>query len=155
MILILDGPEAAGKTMLAEKLAERSGFPYIHNSIPKGNYDMVEMYAEMIRTNNDAIIDRCWYSEMVYGPIMRGESRITQENMIELEQLVVQNGGGMIIHCTDIPELLWERAQQRGEDYIKDFHTLQDLKQGFESLFNSEKHLLPVVRYELSYMSFL
>lgn len=153
MIIILEGPEGAGKTTLANKLAKMLDFPYIHRSKPrseKEKQEMYESYLQIVYSGQNTIFDRCWYSEIVYGKIMRDQSYITIEQMHELESAMVKNGGGIIIHCTDDTDLLWKRSQERGENYITEYDKLAAIKHEYEWLMHKVWHHVPVVRYELS-----
>lgn len=153
MIILLEGPEAAGKSSLAERLAKENSMRYIHHKQPKTQFEkdtMFDMYKETILSEDNAIIDRAWYSEMVYGAVMRDKSYISELQMLELEHFVKVNSGGFIIHCTDGISQLWKRCNERGEDYVLDIETLAKLKVEFEVLMHDTRHLLPVVRYEIS-----
>lgn len=153
MIIILEGPEGAGKTTLASMLADMLSFPYIHRSKPKDEkekQEMYESYLQAVYSGQNAIFDRCWYSEIVYGRIMRDQSYITVEQMHELESALAKNGGGIIIHCTDDEDLLWKRSQERGEGYITEYGKLVTIKHEYEWLMHKVQHKIPVMRYELS-----
>jgi thymidylate kinase len=153
MIYIVEGPDGAGKTTLVNRLQEMFGYPVKHRNKPKNEEEkqmMLAGYAYDIATGGNFIYDRCWYSEMVYGPVMRDASVITADQMVALEEAIVRNGGGIIIHCTDATNILWNRCTSRGEDYITSRDTLDDIREGFEQLLHHTRHLLPVVRYELS-----
>ena len=78
---------------------------------------------------------------------MRDESVIKLSDMYYLEQLIIANGGGIIIHCTDGVTVLWERCTSRGEDYITDYETFTEIYRGYKTLLNNTAHLIPVVRY--------
>jgi thymidylate kinase len=109
------------------------------------------MYSEFIHSHSDVIVDRCWYSEMVYGPIVRNEHNMTRVEMYELEKLVVSQGGGMVIHCTANIEKLWERFSKRGDDYIEnDVEVLRQIKYKYEYLMHKMQHNIPVFRYEIN-----
>lgn len=148
MIFIIEGPDGSGKTTLAEKLSKQTGFPVIHRSQPKTEEEKANMmkgYMETIKSGKNAIFDRCWYSEMAYGPIMRDASVISYPEMYELEKLLAKKGA-LIIYCTDKPEVLWYRATKRGEDYIKDYGIFVDICAAFDSIM-SVPHHIPVVKY--------
>lgn len=152
MIILLEGPEAAGKSTLAKLLEEQTGYPVVHMDKPKTDEEKQNMYMDYmnkIQSVDNVIFDRCWYSEMVYGPIMRDKSYISHSQMCNLESALVRKGA-MIIHCTDNVALLWERCNERGEDYVTDAKTLVKITQGFEDLLHGHHHSIPVVRYELS-----
>lgn len=153
MLIILEGPECAGKTTLAGVLSTQTGYPVVHMDKPKTAGEglrMVGMYEHFIANNKNTILDRSWYSEMVYGPIMRDKSFITTEQMYDLEQAVIDRRGGMIIHCTDRSFALWNRCKKRGEDYITEINALISIKESFEQLFYTMPHRLPIVKYHLS-----
>ena len=148
MIIIIEGPDGSGKTTLANTLSKQTGYPVIHRSQPKTEEEKAEMlqgYIDTIKAGRNAIFDRCWYSEMVYGPVMRDASVITYPAMYELERMLAKRGA-LIIHCKDDPDILWHRATRRGEDYIKDYGIHVDICKSFDALF-SVPHLIPVVTY--------
>jgi thymidylate kinase len=152
VIIFLEGPDGSGKSTLAKKMSDEYGWPLIAFSYPKNEHEkktMFDMYVEFIRTHDNVIVDRCWYSEIVYGLIMRNEANISNDQMYELERLVVAEGGGMVIHCTAEPELLYNRVSGRGDDYIpvnKAF--IQNIKWSYDLLMQDTPHVLPIVRYE-------
>lgn len=152
MIIILEGTEATGKSTLAKLLSSQTGYPIIHMDKPKTEEDRVRMftdYLDRVALLNDVIFDRCWYSEMVYGAVMRDGSCISLKQMYDLEAALLHKSA-IIIHCTDATSLLWDRCKVRGEDHVLDIDTLDELKCGFDNLMHKVSHLVPVFKYELS-----
>lgn len=148
MIIIIEGPDGSGKTTLAEILSRQTGFPVVHRTQPKSEEEKAKMmdgYVDAIKKGKNIIFDRCWYSEMAYGPIMRDKSVISYPEMYELEQLLTKRGA-LIIYCTDKPETLWYRCSKRGEDYITDYDTFVSICKEFDKIM-SVPHRIPVVRY--------
>lgn len=148
MIIIIEGPDGSGKTTLAENLSKQTGYPVVHRSQPKSEEEkrqMYQSYVDIIDTGKNVIFDRCWYSEMVYGPVMRDASVITYPAMYAIEQKLAKHGA-LIIYCTDKPKTLWRRATSRGEDYILDYDTFELICTGFDILMRVP-HLVPVVKY--------
>ncbi|MNB67577.1 SPBc2 prophage-derived uncharacterized protein YorR [compost metagenome] len=153
MKIILEGPDGAGKSTLASVIATMTGFPIQHRSKPETEEEKQLMYCEygeLCHNYDNLIIDRCWYSEMIYGKVMRDQAYLDANQMLYFEEGIANFGGGIIIHCTDKVETLWERLQSRGEDYITDFHKLADITLHYEMLMHQERHILPVVRYAIS-----
>lgn len=149
MIIIIEGPDGSGKTTLAEKLSKQTGYPVVHRSQPKSEEEKLQMlrgYVDAIDVGKNVIFDRCWYSEMAYGPVMRDESVITYPEMYLLEEKLAKNGA-IIIYCTDKPKTLWKRATKRGEEYITDFDTFDKICANFDAIM-SVPHLIPVVKYD-------
>ena len=149
MIIILEGPDGSGKSTLAEKLSKQTGYPVVHRAAPKSEDEkkaMMQMYQQAIAESKDIIFDRCWYSEMVYGPVMRDATCISHEDMYRLE-LGLCEVGAILIYCTDALRTMWNRCQKRGEDYISDFETFKAIHEGYEKLMELP-HMIPVVRYD-------
>lgn len=152
MILIIEGPDGSGKSTLAAKLSKQTGYPVVHRSQPKNEEErqqMMQMYLDAVKSSDNVIFDRCWYSEMVYGSVMRDKSYIDDKQMLYLETALAEKGA-MIIHCTDYVEILWRRCSARGEDYIKSIETLASIKDSFDYTMNNLPHIIPVVTYRLS-----
>lgn len=150
MIIIIEGPDGAGKSTLASKIKEQTGYMLMHRSQPKTEEDkkrMMDEYVQVIKAGKNCIFDRCWYSEMVYGPVMRDVSIISYPQMYELERLLAKNGA-LIIHCTAPEQTLWKRCLRRGEDYITERETFSKICNGFDALMYDVPHYVPVLTYE-------
>lgn len=150
MIYILEGPDGGGKTTLAEKLSAMTRIKITHFSYPKDEEEkarMFIMYQDLLKSGSNVIIDRCWYSEMCYGPVMRGASTITYPQMYELERMAA-NKGAMVIYCTDSKTALWTRTTHRGEDYMTSREKFNAVCDAYDELFKAP-HLIPVVRYTI------
>ncbi len=149
MIFIIEGPDGSGKTTLAKRLSKQTGYKIIRSVQPETDEEKAQMmnqYVSTIRTRKNMIFDRCWYSEMVYGPVMRDASVISYPQMYDLERQLMK-AGAMIIYCTDSKAALWSRCQDRGEDYIVDRTTFDKICDGFDQLF-AAPHYIPVVTYK-------
>ena len=151
MIILIEGPDGAGKTTLANKLADILHCENVHMSYPKTEEEKQQMFQQYLaiitsNSNKNIILDRCWYSEMVYGPVKREKSYISLGQMIQLEHCVNNNGGGFIIYCTGSAKDLYERSKIRGEDYINSSNELSVVVDLYEKIFRM-RHSLPVLKY--------
>lgn len=75
-MIILEGPDGAGKSTLGKTLSERLNIPLIHTG---GHQDRVAMYdaiEEILDNPNEAVIfDRIsLISEQIYGPLLRDKN---------------------------------------------------------------------------------
>lgn len=151
MIIIIEGPDGSGKTTLANKIHDQTGYTIYHMDKPKTEEDKLLMlgeYLQFIRTNKNAILDRGWYSEIVYGTVMRDTPAISYPKMYELERKAANGGGAMLIYCTGSKTELWKRCSSRGEDYVKskeDFDNICDLYDGVMGM----PHYIPKVEYRV------
>lgn len=148
MIILIDGPDGSGKTTLANKISTQTGYPIVHMSYPKTaeeKQQMMQQYVNAIKGAKNIIFDRCWYSEMVYGPIVRSGSAISYPEMYALEKLLAKVGA-IIIYCTGTKSTLWKRCQKRGEDYIVSKDAFDTLCDAYDEVMDVP-HYIPVLRY--------
>lgn len=145
-IIIIEGPDGAGKSTLATKLSAQFGYPIAKFDKPKTKEEalnQVDTYREFMATYDNVICDRAWYSDIVYGNIMgdrEGWHVLTEVECGYLDGLFKDRG--FIIHCTSDVETLWNRCNVRGEEYVDDFAKLLQIKDGYETLFNNVESLV-------------
>lgn len=154
MIIIIEGIDGSGKTVLANKLSEQTGYPIVHMSYPKNveeSQTMLIAYKTLLLSGKNAIFDRGWYSELAYGPIKRGVSALSISDMFKLENIAAKTGA-MIIYCNDSAKDCWRRCQKRGEDYITSHDDFDKIYANFEDIFNNLPHIIPVVKYGVQSM---
>lgn len=150
MIIIIEGPDGAGKTTLAEQISRQTKYPIIHRTKPKNEEEKKRMmgeYLQTIRSGKNMIFDRCWYSEMAYGPVMRDSSVISYPQMYELEEQLAKTGA-LIIYATGPKAALWQRCQKRGEEYITSRDNFNAIYDNYVQIMKVP-HLIPVLRYEV------
>ena len=151
MQIIIVGPDGAGKTTLANKLAKDSSFKIVKRNQPKTEEEKANMflsYFEQASKNENVIYDRYAYCELVYGVIMRDTTCISIMQMHELEKELSKNGS-LVIFCNSDIETLWKACKERGEDYITDKQTLLKIQARYEHIMLCIKHYIPIVRYDV------
>lgn len=140
MWIALVGPDGAGKSTLAKKIAmtvelvtERK-VDQIHTNKPKypwtafsENFERYNTYAP----DQNVVFDRLHFGCPVYGPIYRGRDDI--EGYGELTaaewrytELCFASVGAVTVLVTADPEVLARRLQSRGDDYVdvQDVHKI-------------------------------
>lgn len=152
MLYILEGPDGSGKTTLANKLVEMAGCPYYHFSYPRSKEEADNLfktyYEKLVLLNGrNSVIDRMWISTMVYGEILRGKSEVSTAQATRLERLIRRDA--MIFYCTGDVKTMWQRAQRRGETYIKDFETFSKICEKYDDIMYNQRHLVPIFTYTI------
>lgn len=104
-IFVIEGPDGAGKTTLAEALRDYLGARYIH--LTYRWKDRMHLYhgaalrlATRLAQNNPVIIDRWWPSEIVYADAYRGGSKFAKYYLL-LEHIANKNG---IVYIVCLPK---------------------------------------------------
>lgn len=88
------------------------GHSVVHSSRTPDSEDLVRRYREILATPGKIALDRCFISELVYGPMYHGRSRITLSAAIGLARTVAP-GGGVIVHLTGNSDVLADRLRAR------------------------------------------
>ncbi|MER7467884.1 hypothetical protein [Streptomyces sp. NPDC097981] len=109
--VVLEGSDGAGKSTLARQL-EAYGFTAIHSPRTPDVVSLVGRYTELLAKPGWLILDRCFISELVYGPLYRNGSRITWAQALELVELVNARRG-VFVHLTASPLVIRTRLLQR------------------------------------------
>ncbi len=114
MNIIIEGPDGAGKTTLAKGFTE---YTYHHEGPPGFGYDLLRYYTNLVTNFDNYIFDRHALSELVYGPILRGGSRITIEEVEILYKYKM--AGDRLIICLPPPQVCydnWVRKANAGDE---------------------------------------
>lgn len=79
MVVVLEGPDCAGKTTLARALVDTLGLGYHHEGppprgVPVGYYYKTIFDQVSRNSRRGVVFDRLALSEEVYGPVLRGRS---------------------------------------------------------------------------------
>lgn len=136
MNFLIEGPDGSGKSTIARTISQLYGHNIIHNSYPKTieeGQNMKQYYIDLMKSKN-IVIDRGWWSEQVYGNIIRDKSWLSVSETNELTDMFLA-GDNMIIYCTGDVKVLWDRCIQRGETYVKDFVIYQQIHTMYDSMY--------------------
>ena len=157
MILILEGPDGAGKTTLAETLRQRFQNNGMVHIVKHGPYTGVEpehlcriyfrAMSPALTFNDTVIMDRSWISEPIYGEVYRnGANRIDVPRKRMLERVALSRGA-VVIHCQPDFETCAETFEKRPEqEYLDDVSQLEQVYEEYEALPLITN--LPTVHYD-------
>ena len=121
-LIMLDGVDGAGKTTYAKELCAAWDGPsrLIHRSRFEGNpMDEYENSLMDYMPNNGelVVLDRWFLSELVYGTVLRGTSKLHIRDTVHVERFLASRGALNII-MTASTEVILSRLRKRGEDYL-------------------------------------
>lgn len=129
MFILVEGPDGAGKTTLSKNLADAFGYEYVHFSYPKNEAEakaLFNTYLTFIQTHDNCVVDRMFPSTMIYGSVLRGKPELTDSQHDRLiMELSLKNA--VVLFCTNKTNILWQRCQTRGEDYITSYNDFEDI----------------------------
>ena len=119
MAIILEGSDCTGKTTFAQKLSEKLGFEVVKGS----SFEIAELGADgmfehmmSLLDRDDIIIDRFFYSNLVYGRLFN----YPMMNPEQYDQLVDKlEGNGLLIYLHAPEGIIRYRMKKRGDDMIK------------------------------------
>lgn len=119
---MLEGPDLAGKTTLAERIHKKiRGSEIHHQGPPPDGLTPFDIYLRPLQELYDqdvfAILDRWHWGEMIYGPIKRDVSRVDSIHLEYLELACMRYGVWKVLLVPNI-ETLHKRYDARGESFV-------------------------------------
>ena len=131
--IIVDGPDAVGKTTLAKYINDKYSFKVVHNGADRKNdYDY---YHELITSNNHDFYDRFMAGEFVYPKIYNREPKLSWSDIGYLcDDIINTNSLYIIMNCSN-KDILLNRLAERGEfNYFNEIEQQIDLFRSFASI---------------------
>jgi thymidylate kinase len=150
MIVILEGNDRAGKTTIADALVSEDGFRKVHFGPPETNdfgLEFILRLTEELLTEIDAdhprdlVFDRAHLGELVYGPLDRGVTRMTSDQMSRIENLLL-HAGAVLVWVDTPPYICHERAMDTIDQ--ADLSRFEEIHEGYDRAF--EESSLPKIR---------
>jgi len=151
MILLLEGPDGAGKSTLAAEFVKRGWRVAYHDDPPLPGEDKFEKYTNIllsIKPGEDVILDRFAPSEYVYGDICHRGSQISVEKLRLINRLLFSKGA-LAIFCLpsfETTEANW--AARRKDELVQSSDRLFLIWKMYETLFKFEFANLNAIIYD-------
>lgn len=120
-MIILEGTDCCYKSTVADKLSKELGYPVIKGSsfelAKSGNEKLFEHFNKLADEDN-VIIDRYIYSNLVYAKKFKDYSILTEEQQRAIEEKI--RGKAKVIYLHADPKVIKQRLLERGDEYIND-----------------------------------
>jgi len=155
-IVIFEGCDGSGKTTLADAWERRAAArgqsvrrsnhgPYLGEKVVTHHYA-----SDFIRyeRNTLLLIDRCWISESIYGPLMRSEDRIPAHDRKVLENLARRAGAILVVCQPPFDECAKAWASRRNLEYLPSESKLRQVYDGFCDVLSDASVPLPTYHYD-------
>lgn len=154
-IIVLEGPDGAGKTSLAKSFCEYTGAKYLH--LTYRWKDKMHLYhyaairtAALMAQHQPVVVDRWWPSEIVYADAYRGGSKFTKY-YFKLEHVARMLGAVYVVCLPHDRERYLEHYHvlktKRDEMYNEGLERVYD---GYEMLYDEFFSLREdVIRYDM------
>lgn len=133
MLIILEGSDCAGKTSLARQLSDAAFNQGINTILmsagpPEPGLSALDEYELLLRPVREhaidprhlIILDRWHLGELVYGPLLRGESRLSAAQFEHVERFLDAMGAVRVIVHPLNEDVLRTRFTARGDDLLSE-----------------------------------
>ena len=144
MIIILEGCSKTGKTTLAKHI-ETLGFKYIKCSAPKKCGPYNEYTNILKKIDGDTVIDRFHIGELVFGPLYRKKSDLSDEQFKEIEKQLREKNA-ILVYCYDNENNIAKRFISEDERFEKTNLIKKQLELYKDAIKRSD---LPVYRHKM------
>ena len=150
MYVILEGPDGAGKSTLAEKLSADLRCQLIHHGPYKeaGPRDLAAKFMASQRGalgGESLVLDRCWLSEPIYAKHYRQSvSRIWPEHQRMLERAALK-ARAVVVLCLPALKTALQAFLSGREEMMQSADQLRRVYGGYLDEFKTE---LPVITYD-------
>ncbi|WP_194891328.1 hypothetical protein [Catenulispora pinisilvae] len=151
-VVALDGCDGTGKTSLANLLALNYGFTIVHSPRTPDQVDLADRYRSLISGDGKVVMDRCFISELVYGPIHRGRTRLSLEDAFDLAEAVAAHGGVMV-HLTAPPQVIRHRLLERDGPPSASIEEIAELVDAYRQVFDAVNAHVQVVSIDTAQVS--
>ena len=114
--VVLEGVDRSGKSTIAGRLSDLH-YHVIHCPYRPSYEDMYQHYRELIQqAPYPVVFDRSFIAEAVYGPILRGASRLSSHEFEELLRLLAAKNFA-VCYLREQSHILWDRLLQTPHEH--------------------------------------
>lgn len=136
--IIIDGPDAVGKTTLGEFIKDKFGFDIVHSGAEDPND--YKYHSDLLKSQEHKVYDRFMAGEFVYPRIYGRPAKLTATEMNKLFDEIVETNSLYIIMNTSNLDIVNERLIARNElDYLNEIKEQTELFTAFAGIIFEER----------------
>lgn len=119
-MILIEGPDGAGKSTLARELGAALGLNQTHSPGPRGARERTyDALGEAVKGNSPVRIhDRLYYSEIVYGIVLRGRVEFSHRERVYVETVLHGALNVPTIFCMPPLETVVKNVEDTGEGQL-------------------------------------
>lgn len=148
-IIAIEGCDGTGKTTFAERFVTEHGFTVIHSPRTPEHVELTDRYQQIIMRADRLVLDRSFVSELVYGPLHRGRSRLAWCEAVRLAQFLADHNGAFV-YLTGPEAAIRARLLARDGPNSPDLGAIEPLLAGYQRVFDALAPHVPVIRIDIA-----
>lgn len=146
-MIVVEGIDGVGKTTLVDYLVEQ-GMSKHHFDYDSKNLDLMTKYMKLLEDDTSSLVlDRSFISEMVYGPVIRGKSKLQLCDYREL-LLAYKEKGLSVIYLTAPKVELLKRRQYDADDYSNISRYYDALNMRYDFIMSYSQQFVDLHRFD-------
>ena len=146
-MIVIEGLDGVGKTTLVDYFV-KMGMKKCHFNYDSQNMDLYTKYMLVLNGDTDnLVLDRSFISEMVYGPVLRNNCKLTIEQYTELLKKYKEKDA-IVIYLTAPKDILLKRRSSDKKDFevIENYYEILSAK--YEEIINYSSNYIDVLQYD-------
>lgn len=134
-MIILEGPDGAGKSTLANSLARELDLNILKMTI-NGGQSATE-YLQKLQCDG-VVMDRCWISEQIYSDIFGREPRLDADKCERLTDLCADSNIPIVIVLPPLPTVI-KRLIKRGDEHAEVIANIDEIYKRYVDWIENHK----------------
>ena len=146
-MIVIEGLDGVGKTTLVDYFVS-VGMIKFHFNYDMQNMDLFSKYMRVLNEKTGTLVlDRSFISEMVYGPVLRNNCKLTIEQYTELLKAYSERDTS-IIYLTAPKEVLLERRTCDIKDYEMLYKYYEALNARYDEIMDYSCNYINILHYD-------
>jgi len=145
-VIVADGCDGTGKSTLVSLLGTRYGYRVIRSGRLDDGPDLADRYRATLDQPGKLAFDRSFVTELVYGPLRNGRSRLSPDEAAQLA-FAFADRGGVLVHLTAHPKALAWRLRAR-DGHAPPLDWIRSVLRGYRNVFAALDGAAPIVRID-------